>query len=111
MPKTIRFHLDENVDPRVASGLRLHAIDVTVTAEAGLLAASDLDQLDYIAREDRVIITQDHDFLRLHSAGHSHPGIAFYQAGTRSIGQVIRGARLIWELLEPAEMQNRVEYL
>ena len=111
MPKTLRFHLDENVDPRVASGLRLHGVDVTISPDVGLLSASDLDQLDYIAREGRVIITQDPDFLRLHSGGNSHPGIAFYQAGTRSIGQVIRGVRLIWELLEPAEMQARVEFL
>jgi len=111
MPRTIRFHLDENVDPRVAAGLRLHAIDVTTSAEAGLLSASDLEQLDYIVREGRVIITQDTDFLRLAASGHAHPGVIFYPAGTRSIGDVIRGVRLIWELLEPAEMQNRIEYL
>ena len=111
MPRTIRFHLDENVDPRVAAGLRLHAIDVTTTSDAGLLAASDLEQLDYILRERRAIITQDTDFLRLAGTGHEHPGIAFYFAGTRSIGDVIRGARLIWELLDPPEMHNRIEYL
>src|SRR6266498_1811198 len=71
MPRTIRFHLDENVDPRIAAGLRLHGIDVTTTSEAGLLAASDLEQLDYIVREGRVIITQDTDFLRLASSGHA----------------------------------------
>src|SRR5215212_7647763 len=104
MPRTIRFHLDENVDPRVAAGLRLHGIDVTTTAEAGLLSASDPEQLDYIVREGRVIITQDTDFLRLASSGRAHPGIVFYSAGARSIGDIIRGARLVWELLEPAEM-------
>jgi len=111
MPRTIRFHLDENVDPRIAAGLRAHGVDVTTTPDAGLLAADDLEQLDYIVREGRVMVTQDPDFLRLHSAGNAHPGIAFYHAGTRSVGQVIRGLRLIWELLEPAEMANRVEYL
>lgn len=111
MPKTIRFHLDENVDPRIALGMRLHGIDVTVTADADLLSASDLEQVEYIVRESRVVVTQDPNFRRLHSGGHSHPGIAFYQSGTRSIGQVIRAVLLIWELLEPAEMQNRVEYL
>ncbi len=28
MPRTIRFHLDENADPAVADGLRRHGIDV-----------------------------------------------------------------------------------
>src|SRR3954451_16187044 len=104
MPRTIRFHLDENVDPRVAAGLRPLGADVTTTADAGLLSATDDEQLDYIIREGRVIVTQDTDFLRIHSAGRAHPGIAFYPAGGRSVGDVIRGTRLIWEALEPADM-------
>ena len=111
MPKTIRFHLDENVDPRIAAGLRLLGADVTTTPEAGLLSAPDEDQLEYGVREGRVIVTQDTDFLRLNSAGDAHPGIMFYPAGARSVGDVIRSARLIWELLEPDEMVNQVEYV
>lgn len=111
MPRTIPFHLDENVDPRIAAGLRLLGIDVTTSVEAGLLAASDLDQLDYTVRAGRVIITLDTDFLRLHAAGYEHPGMCFYAAEGRSIGQVIRAARLIWELLEPSDMVNKIEYL
>ena len=34
-----------------------------------------------------------------------------HNAGARSIGDIIRGARLVWEVLEPAEMHNRIEYL
>jgi predicted nuclease of predicted toxin-antitoxin system len=111
MPRTIPFHLDENVDPRIAAGLRLHGIDATTSVDAGLLRASDLDQLDYIVRAGRVIVTQDPDFLRLHAAGYEHPGICFYAAEGRSVGQVIRAARLIWELLEPSEIANKIEYL
>lgn len=111
MPRTIRFHLDENVDPRIAVGLRTHTIDVTTTPEAGLLAADDLEQLAFLVRDGRVMVTHHTDFLRLHASGHAHPGIAFCHAGTRSVGQVIRALRLIWELLDPSEMANRVEYL
>ncbi|HEX3148308.1 MAG TPA: DUF5615 family PIN-like protein [Gemmataceae bacterium] len=111
MPRTIRFHLDENVDPRIAAGLRSLGIDVTRSSEAGLLSASDDEQLDYITREHRVMITQDTDFLRIHPMGRDYPGIAFFVAGSRSIGDVIRGVRLIWEALDPEEMSNQVEYL
>ena len=111
MPRTILFHLDENVDPRIAAGLRIHGIETTTTPEAGLLQADDLEQLAYIMLQGRVIVTQDPDFLRLHAAGHPHPGIAFYPSASRSIGKVIRGIRMIWELLEPAEIANRIEYL
>jgi predicted nuclease of predicted toxin-antitoxin system len=107
----IRFHLDENCDPRIAAGLRLQGIDVTTTSEAGLLQAPDEDQLAYAAAQNRAIITQDTDFLRMAAAGWEHPGIVFYPSQSRTIGQVIRIAHLIWELYEPEEMRNRVEYI
>jgi Domain of unknown function (DUF5615) len=47
MPRTIRFHLDENVDPAIATGLKRHGIDVTTTADAGLLRAPDEEQVAY----------------------------------------------------------------
>ncbi len=47
MARTIRFHLDENCDARIAAGLRLHGIDLTTTVEAGLLRASDEEQLRF----------------------------------------------------------------
>src|SRR6202035_1815875 len=90
MARTIRFHLDENCDPRIAAGLRLHGADVTTTPEAGLLHASDEEQLAYAVAQGRVVVSQDTDFLRLAAAGNESPGIAFYPDQGRSIGQVIR---------------------
>ena len=77
MPRMIRFHLDEHVNPRVAAGLRLRGIDVTTTTEAGLLRTSDEDHIAFAVSQNRVIFTQDADFLRLHAAGISHPGIGY----------------------------------
>jgi predicted nuclease of predicted toxin-antitoxin system len=111
MPRTIRFHLDENCDPRIAAGLRLHEVDITTTAEAGLLHASDDEQLAYALSQGRVIVTQDTDFLRIAAADRETPGIAFYSAENRSIGHVIRDLLLIWEVYEADEMGNRIEYL
>jgi predicted nuclease of predicted toxin-antitoxin system len=111
MPRTIRFHLDENCDPRIAAGLRLHEVDITTTAEAGLLHASDDEQLAYALSQGRVIVTQDTDFLRIVAAGRDTPGIGFYSAENRSIGQVIRDLLLVWEVYEPDEMRDRIEYL
>jgi predicted nuclease of predicted toxin-antitoxin system len=111
MARTIRYHLDENCDPRIAAGLRLHGVDVTTTPEAGLLHALDEAQLDYAVVQDRVIVTQDPDFLRIAAAGEETRGVAFYTDQERSIGQVIRALLLIWEVYELAEMRNRVEFL
>ena len=111
MARTIRFHLDENCDPRIAAGLALHGVDVTTTPGAGLLHASDEAQLAYAVAQGRVIVTQDTDFLRIAATGQQTPGIVFYPNQGSSVGQVIRHLLLIWEVYEPEEMINRVEFL
>jgi hypothetical protein len=108
---TILFHLDENIPYAVAEGLRRRGIDVTTTAEAGLLGADDLTQLAYARDHGRVLVTQDEDLLVLHSTGVEHAGIAFAQHQGGSIGAIIRGLVLIWSVLEPEDMRNRVEYI
>lgn len=65
MAEVIRFHLDENVNLAIASGLRRRGIDVTTSGEAGLIGASDNEQLQYARREGRVIVSQDTDFKTL----------------------------------------------
>jgi hypothetical protein len=111
MPRTIRFHLDENCDLAIAEGLRRRAIDVTTTPEAGLVMASDEEQLDNVRRENRVIFSQDADFLRMHEAGVAHAGIVYCHQQSRSVGEIIRGLVVIWEILDPEDMRNRVEFL
>ena len=111
MPRTIRFHLDEDVDPAVAEGLRRRGIDVTTTQEAGLLGATDPIQLAYALAEGRVLFTHDDDHLALNAQGVEHSGIAYCHRLRRSLGEVIDGLSLIWELCEPEEMADRVEYL
>jgi predicted nuclease of predicted toxin-antitoxin system len=64
MARTIRFHLDENAHRAIAEGLRRRGVDVTTTPEAGLLNATDDEQLAFARPRDRVIFTQDRDFLR-----------------------------------------------
>lgn len=112
MPRTIRFHLvDENADPRIAAGLRLHDVDISTTPMMKLVGASDDEQLAYATSEVRVIVTQDADFLRMARTGKATPGIIFFNSQSLSIGAVIRGILLIWEVLEPDEIANRIEYL
>lgn len=41
MSNRIGFHLDENVDPDIALALRRQAIDVTTTAQMGLIGQTD----------------------------------------------------------------------
>ena len=110
MARTIRFHLDEHVAHAVADGLRRLGIDVTTTTDAGLVGASDVQQLAYAIANGRVMFTEDRDFLAL-AATNEHLGIAYCDQSTRSIGQIVRGLELIWEVYEPQEMRKRIEFL
>lgn len=111
MPRTIRYHLDEHVEFAVAEGLRRRGINLTTTAEAGLLGADDLDHIAFAVAGGRVIFSNDSDFLRLHDQAVEHPGIVYCHQQSRSVGEMIRGLELIWEILEPEEMRNRLEFI
>jgi predicted nuclease of predicted toxin-antitoxin system len=111
MPRTIRFHLDENCHRAVVEGLWRRGIDVTTTPESGLVSATDEQQLAYCSSQGRVLFTQDRDFLRLRASGTSHLGIVYCDKDTRSVGEIIQGLVLIWELVEPDEMRNHLEFI
>jgi predicted nuclease of predicted toxin-antitoxin system len=111
MARTIRFHLDECCDPAIADGLRRRNIDVTTTQEVGLIHAEDDEQAAYGLSQNRVVFTHDADFLRLQSAGLPHAGIIYRAKDTLSLGETIKRLVLIWEICEPDEMVNRIEFL
>jgi len=110
VPEEIKYHMDEHVPTAVTRGLRARGVDVVTAQESRLLAASDEEHLDQAAAEGRVIFTQDADFLRLHAKGLSHAGIVYAHQQT-PIGDVIRGLMLIYQVLEPRDMHNHVEFL
>jgi len=111
MPRTIRFHLDENCDPAIAHGLRRRGIDATTAADVGLLSADDAGHVAFAKAEGRLIFTQDADFLRIYAAGVEHAGIAFVAQDRLAIGEVIRRLILIWEVYEPLELYGMAEFL
>ncbi len=111
MAELIRFHLDENVNLAIASGLRQHGIDVTTSRNAELIGASDAEQLQYAKREGRVMVSQDTDFLVIAAATTEHPGLAFARKGTRSVRQIVDQLVLIHAVMTAEEMQGHVEYL
>ena len=105
-----RFHLDECVATAVAAGLRRRSIDVTTTPELGLYRTEDRSQLDVARKAGRILVTQDADFLRLHSQGIPHEGIVYYTTGT-AVGTIIKGLALIHGILTAEEMQGKLEFL
>ena len=111
MPRTIRFHLDEHVSQAVARGLRRLGIDVTTPGSANLLGADDTEHLAFALSDGHMVFSEDDDFLVLAAAGIEHAGIAYCKQNTRSIGHIIRALTLIWEVYEPHEMKDRIEFI
>ena len=94
----------------VVKGLRERGVDILTVAEAGMLGASDLENIVLARKEYRVIFTQDDDFLRLHSAGVEHSGIVYSPQQT-PIGKIIHGLMLIYEVLNAEDIKGHVEFL
>jgi predicted nuclease of predicted toxin-antitoxin system len=103
--------LDEHVPHAVAHGLRRREIDVTTTTDAGLIEASDDEHIAFALREQRVIFTNDRDFLRLAATGVSHAGIVYCAPEDSRIGDVIRYLALMHECLSPEDVADKIEYL
>ena len=74
------------------------------------MSADDRRHLDFARTEGRVLFTQDADFLRLHDAGIPHAGIVYAPQRT-PIGRMVRGLMLIYEVLDPMDVANHVEFL
>jgi predicted nuclease of predicted toxin-antitoxin system len=106
----VTFLTDEHISKAVAQGLRARGVDAVTAAEAGTLGATDQGLLDLLKNQGRTVITADPDFLRLHAAPIGHAGIVFVRQGM-PIGDVIRGALVIAEVLDSMAMANHVEFL
>ncbi|HBQ97055.1 MULTISPECIES: DUF5615 family PIN-like protein [Roseofilum] len=111
MEESIKFHLDENVDGAIAEGLRRRGLDVTVTAQVGLLGASDEEQVAFALVQSRVVFTHDADFLRLHRRGVEHAGIVYCQQGKRSIGEMILSLVQISQFQTLESMYRHIEFI
>ena len=73
----LKFYLDENISPRIASALKMDGIDVVSARELGVLGDSDENHLQRATKMGRVLCTQDRDYLELDRVNKSHAGIAF----------------------------------
>ena len=63
MGPKVRFYTDEHVAEAVTHGLRQRGVDGLTVGDAGMLGATDVEQLAWARSESRVRFTQDPDFL------------------------------------------------
>ena len=111
----LRVYTDENVDPRVAEGLRRRGVDATSAHEEGVLGADDAAQFAHAAALRAAIFTHDHHFVEIAlqkiQRGETHHGVIFGEMHRFSLGECIRRLALCAEVISTEEMVDRVEFL
>jgi predicted nuclease of predicted toxin-antitoxin system len=72
----MKFLLDENISYRVASHLKAAGHDAVHVSEVGLTSANDAVVLGRAYDEDRVLVSNDHDFVQmLFATGDTRPSL------------------------------------
>jgi hypothetical protein len=76
-----------------------------------VIGANDHEQLHFALSEQRVLVTHDDDFTRIHADGAEHAGICYCPKNKHSIGDLLRLLLLVRECFDEVEMRRHLEYL
>lgn len=107
--------MDHHIPGAITKGLRLRGIDVLTAAEDGARRMPDVQLLDRATALDRVLVTQDDDFL-IECAPRQREGVQFagliygHQLRVR-IGRSIDDLELICGVHDPEDYRGKVEHL
>ena len=114
---TIRLYLDEDtVRHALIHALRSRGIDVLTPLETGMIAQPDEAQLEYAARESRVLYSFNvGDFCRLHcrwlADGRSHTGIVLARQQQYSVGEQMRRLLRLIAAKSVTGMADQLDFL
>lgn len=80
----MRFFIDEDLSPTLATECHRAGYDATTVRDRGILQAADRQISDLCFEEDRVLVTNNAgDFLALAEEVGIHPGLIFLPLGSR----------------------------
>lgn len=112
---SVAFYMDVHIPAPITDGLRRHGIDVLTAQEDLATRLPDPRLLDRATTLNRILVTQDRDFLSITAArqaeGVEFPGIAYGPQLSNSIGRTIEDLSLMAIAGRPAEFANRVTFL
>jgi predicted nuclease of predicted toxin-antitoxin system len=112
---SVRLYFDVHVPSAIADGLRLRGVDVITAQEDGAAEFEDPSLLDRASDLERVLVTQDEDFLqeasRRYRSGETFFGIVYARQRYVTIGECVRDLEIIAKDSETNEWIGRVEHL
>jgi hypothetical protein len=107
-------YVDQCVNRRITAGLRLKGLELVTAQERKQCATDDQVLLEVATAENRLLLTNDADFLRLHkewmTLGKSHSGIVYWPQ-SRPIGTVIRAIIDYVTVTEAEAAKNTVKFV
>ncbi|MDL5046821.1 DUF5615 family PIN-like protein [Oscillatoria amoena NRMC-F 0135] len=107
--------MDEHIRRAITNALRLRGIDVLCVQEDGQTGKPDAIILDRATELNRVVFTQDDDFLvianRCQQAGLTFSGVIYAHQQAVTIGECVRDLEIIAKASEPEDLANQVQYL
>ncbi len=111
----LKVYTDENVDVRVAEGLRMRGVEAFSAIERQMTGVADIEHFKYAAKKKTVIFTHDHHFLEiareLIKQGNIHYGVVFVEMNKLSVGECIKRLDLYANILSTEDMINQIEFL
>ncbi len=111
----LKIYTDENVDIRIAEGLKRRGVKAFSAHGKGMTGSTDIEHFKYALAMKAVIFTHDHHFLKiakeLVQGGKNHWGIIFVEMNKLSVGECIKRLAFYAEILSPEEMKNQIEFL
>ena len=99
----------------ITDGLRRRGYDVVTAQEDGSARLDDELLLERITRLERVLFSQDRDFLaiahRWQQTNRPFYGVIYAHQLTITVGQAVRDLALMMEALDPEDMRGQIEFL
>lgn len=111
----LKIYTDENVDVRVAEGLRKRGITAFSAVEKEMIGVTDREHFEYAMVMQAVIFTHDHHFIEiaeeLTEEGKCHWGTIYVDMNRLSVGECIKRLALYAEILSAEDMKGQIEFL
>jgi predicted nuclease of predicted toxin-antitoxin system len=112
---SLGLYTDHNVPATVSNGLRLLGVDVLTAAEDEFDTAADDALLDRARALDRVVFTQDEDFLKIATgrqrSGIPFNGVIYVKQNRLTVRAIIDDIELFCKVFSTADVAERIFFL
>ncbi len=112
---SLSLYMDEHIHKAITEGLRQRNVDVSTVQQDGRSGFPDVVLLDRAIELQRVMFSQDQDFLieaqRRQSEGVPFSGVIFARQSRVDIGTCVNDLEMIAKALDIADFANWVQYL